>query len=125
MTIAENASVPGSERRRYPRYYVAQQLTLAIEDESLKESIGIGEPGDISLGGLRVRNLPVCENVKVGDRLGLLLMDQEDALSLRGEVVHHGTPDTFGVEFRDLAPADQQAVSGIIERLYRQMRMTT
>ncbi len=125
MTIPENINIPGSDRRRYPRYYVAHQLTLAIEDESLKESIGIGEPGDISLGGLRVRNLPVCENVKVGDRLGLLLMDQEDALSLRGEVVHHGTPDTFGVEFRDLALADERAVSEIIERLHRQIRMTT
>ncbi|HUE80687.1 MAG TPA: PilZ domain-containing protein [Pyrinomonadaceae bacterium] len=125
MTIGENTSVAGSERRRYPRYYVAHHLTLAIEDESLKESIGIGEPGDISLGGLRVRNLPVCENVKVGDRLGLLLVDQYDALSLRGEVVHHGTPDTFGVEFLDLAPPDRQAVSGIIERLHRQIRMTT
>ena len=77
------------ERRRYPRYYVSSRLTLAIEDESLKESLGIGEPQDISLGGLRVTNLPACPNVKVGDQLGLLLLDGEDALSLTGEVVHH------------------------------------
>lgn len=125
MRISEIARVPGNERRRYPRYYINRHMTLALEDESLKESIGIGEPGDISLGGVRVRNLPVCESVRVGDRLGLLLMDQEDALSLCGDVVHHGTPDTFGVEFRDLAPADLRAVSGIIERLHRQIRMTT
>ena len=42
------------ERRRFPRYFVSARLTLAIEDESLKESLGIGEPQDISLGGLRV-----------------------------------------------------------------------
>jgi len=93
-------------------------MTLAIEDYSLNESIGLGEPGDISVGGVRVRNLPDSSNVKVGDRLGLLLMDREDALSLQGEVVHHGTSDTFGVEFRDLSPAEQQDLRGIILRLH-------
>ena len=107
----------GEERRRFPRFHVSSRMTLAIEDESLSESIGLGEPGDISLGGVRVRNLPACPNVKVGDQLGLLLMDQEDALSLRGEVVHHGTEDTFGVEFRDLTPAEHKGVRSIIERL--------
>jgi len=112
-------TLPAHERRRFPRYYVSTRLTLAIEDESLQESIGLGEPGDISLGGLRVCNLPACPNVRVGDRLGLLLMDQQEALSLHGEVVHHATPDTFGVEFRSVSPSDQVAVGGIIARLYR------
>jgi hypothetical protein len=113
-----DATLPERERRRFPRYYVNTRLTLAIEDESLQESIGLGEPGDISLGGIRVCNLPACPNVRVGDRLGLLLMDQEEALSLHGEVVHHATPDTFGVEFRSVSPSDQLAVGGIIARLY-------
>ena len=107
-----------NERRKFPRYYVGNRITLAIEDESVKESIGLGEPGDISVGGCRVRNLPACPSVKVGDRLGLLLLDQEDALSLHGQVVHHGTPDTFGVEFRNLTLTDERAVAGIIERLH-------
>ena len=111
--------LPDRERRRFPRYYVSSKLTLAIEDESLRESIGIGEPGDISLGGIRVCNLPRCPNVRVGDKLGLLLMDKAEALSLHGEVVHHATPDTFGVEFRQITPSDQLAVGGIIARLYR------
>jgi PilZ domain len=108
----------GQERRRYPRYYVRSRMTLAIEDYSLNESIGLGEPGDISLGGVRVRNLPAAANVRVGDQLGLLLMDREDAMSLQGEVVHHGPNDTFGVEFRDLSPAEQQDLRGIILRLH-------
>lgn len=111
-------TLPDHERRKFPRYYVSTRLTLAIEDESLKESIGLGEPSDISLGGLRVCNLPACPNVRVGDKLGLLLVDHEDALSLRGEVVHHATPDTFGVEFRSISPAEQHAVGGVIRRLY-------
>lgn len=111
--------LPKSERRRFPRYYINARMTLAVEDESLRESIGLGEPGDISLGGLRVRNLPACPNVKVGARLGLLLLDQADALSLHAEVVHHGSPDTFGVEFRDLSPSDTRGVRGIIERLHK------
>ena len=109
--------LPDHDRRKFPRYYVSSRLTLAIEDESLRESIGLGEPGDISLGGLRVRNLPSCSQVTVGARLGLLLMDREDALSLRGEVVHHGTADTFGVEFRDMTPTESRGVRGIIKRL--------
>ena len=96
---------------------------MAIENASLRESIGLGEPGDISLGGVRVRNLPACENVKVGDRLEMLLLDREDALSLHGQVVHHGTPDTFGVEFDNLTPSEQRAVKGVIERMYRVARL--
>ena len=106
------------DRRRFPRYFVSSKLTLAIEDETLKESIGIGEPQDISFGGLRVTNLPACPNVKVGDQLGLLLLDGEDALSLTGEVVHHATADTFGVEFRELSNQDQIAVGEFIGRLH-------
>jgi len=94
---------------------------MAIEDESLKESLGLGEPGDISLGGVRVRNLPACPNVRVGDRLGLLLLDAEDALTLKGDVVHHGTVDTFGLEFRELTNNDQRAVSKMIGRLHAQL----
>jgi hypothetical protein len=110
---------PKSERRRFQRYYISARMTLAIEDESLRESLGLGEPADISLGGIRVRNLPASTNVKVGDRLGLLLLDHADALSLRGEVVHRGSPDTFGVEFRELSPTDARGVRGVIERLHR------
>ena len=106
------------DRRRYPRYYVTSRVTLAIEDEGLKESLGIGEPQDISLGGVRVTNLPAGSSVKVGAQLGLLLLDGDDALSLTGEVVHHATPDTFGVEFRELSNHDQKAVGEMIGRLH-------
>jgi len=106
------------DRRRFPRYYVTSRLTLAIEDETLKESIGIGEPQDISLGGVRVTNLPASPSVKVGDQLGMLLFDGDDALSLAGEVVHHATADTFGVEFRELSNNDQKAVGEMIGRLH-------
>src|SRR6266850_4309986 len=121
MTSRETNQLPSHDRRRFPRYYVTSRVTLAIEDESLKESIGIGAPGDISLGGVRVRNLPSCENVRVGDQLGMLLLDADDALSLKGEVVHHGTPDTFGVEFRGLTTKDEQAVTSMIERLHARL----
>lgn len=113
-----NEENPTHDRRRYPRYYVTSRLTLAIEDESLKESIGIGEPQDISLGGVRVTNLPASPNVRIGDQLGMLLIDGDDALSLAGEVVHHATPDTFGVEFRGLTNQDQKAVGDMIGRLH-------
>lgn len=121
MNISDAPETPPSDRRKYPRYYVFSRLMLAIEDETLKESIGIGEPGDISLGGLRVRNLPACPNVKVGDQLGMLLLDADDSLSLRGEVVHHGTVDTFGVEFQDLSMSQQKAVEEMIGRLHSRL----
>jgi PilZ domain len=121
MTNPHDDSLPAHDRRRYPRYYVTSRLTLAIEDESLKESLGIGEPQDISLGGLRVTNLPSCPNVKIGDQLGMLLLDGDDALSLTGEVVHHSTPDTFGVEFRELSNQDQRAVGDLIGRLHARL----
>ncbi|MEA2204467.1 MAG: PilZ domain [Blastocatellia bacterium] len=107
------------DRRKYPRFAINSRLTLAVEDESQGESIGIGEPGDISIGGLRVRNLPACPNVRVGDRLVLLLIDEDDALSLRGEVVHHGTENTFGVEFQRLSLMDKDDVNGLIRRIER------
>ncbi len=118
MTNSESNGFHSHDRRRYPRYYVTSRITLAVEDESLKESLGIGEPKDISLGHLRVTNLPSCPNVKIGDQLGLLLLDGEDALSLTAEVVHHATADTFGVEFRELSNQDQRAVGEFIGRLH-------
>jgi len=33
-------------------------------------------------------------------------------------VVHHATPDTFGVEFCSVTPNDKRAVGSIIARLY-------
>jgi PilZ domain len=118
MTDIDDNESQSNDRRRYPRYYVTSRLTLAVEDESLKESLGLGEPHDISLGGVRVINLPSGPKVKIGDQLGLLLLDSEDALSLSGEVVHHSTPDTFGVEFRGLSVQDQKAVGDLIQRLH-------
>ena len=121
MTSPDEHEISRHDRRKFPRYYVFSRLMLAIEDETLKESIGIGEPGDISLGGLRVKHLPACPNVKVGDQLGLLLLDTDDSLSLNGEVVHHGTADTFGVEFRELTAGQQRAVEHMIGRLHSRL----
>jgi c-di-GMP-binding flagellar brake protein YcgR len=121
MTVPQSTKLPDHERRRHPRYFVTSRMTLAVEDESLKESLGLGEPSDISLGGIRVRNLPACPEVRVGDQLGLLLIDPEDALTLHGEVVHHSTPETFGVRFDQLSPSDQKAVTGMIERLHSRL----
>jgi len=116
----DSQSRPGllaHERRRYPRYPVVERINLAVEDVSIGESIGIGEAVDISRGGLRVRHLPKHTEVREGDRLGLLLLDQERALLLRAEVVHHGTTDTFGVEFRDLTPIERREVERLLQRL--------
>src|SRR6476620_3580830 len=121
MTNGDDNSLPSHDRRRYPRYYVTARLTLAIEDESLKESIGIGEPQDISLGGLRVTNKTASPNVRVGDQLGLLLLDGEDALSISAAVVHHATTNTFGVEFRNLSNQDQRTVGEFIGRLHARL----
>jgi len=121
MTIPQSSELPAQERRRHPRYFVTSRITLAIEDESLRESLGLGEPEDISLGGLRVKNLPSCPDVRIGDRLGLLLVDQEDALTLHGQVIHHCTPDKFGVQFDEMSPADLEGVSGVIQRLHSRL----
>lgn len=105
------------ERRKFPRYPVTERVNLTVEDESAGETIGIGEAADISLGGLRVRHLPKNSAVQAGDRLGLLLIDEEQALSLHAEVVHHGTSDSFGVEFRDLSQAERQEIKDLLQRL--------
>lgn len=110
---------PSHERRRYPRYPVIERVKLAVEDESAGETIGIGEAADISQGGLRVRYLPKNTAVRAGDKLGLLLIDEEQALSLHGEVVHHGTSDSFGVEFRNLTPIEQREIDQLLQRLHQ------
>jgi c-di-GMP-binding flagellar brake protein YcgR len=107
-----------NERRKFPRYAVIERVNLAVEDESVGETIGIGEAVNISLGGLRVRYLPKNTAVRAGDRLGLLLIDAEQALSLRGEVVHHGTSDSFGVEFRDMSQRERQEINDLLQRLH-------
>jgi hypothetical protein len=120
MIAPGQREMPTHERRASPRYFVTSHITLAIENESMKKSLGIGEPGDISLGGLRVTNLPACQEVHVGDKLGLLLVDRDDALTLHGEVVH-AAPDAFGVRFSELSTVDKKAVTGLIERLHSRL----
>lgn len=115
--VQSDSELSWQERRRYPRYEMSPRMSLAVQDLSVNESIGFGEASDISLGGLRVRRLPPHTNVRAGDRLGLLLMGTEHALSLHGEVVHHGTQDSFGIEFRDLSAIEQQQVKNFVERL--------
>ena len=117
---ARQTEMPTHERRAFPRYFVTSHITLAVENESLKKSLGIGEPEDISLGGLRVTNLPAWQEAHVGDQLGLLLIDRDDALTLHGEVVH-ATQDAIGVRFRELSATDKRAVTGVIERLHSRL----
>ena len=112
------SGLAGHERRRHPRFPVMERMNLAVEDVSIGESIGIGEAVDISLGGLRVRHLPKHTEVREGDRLGLLLIGEEEALSLRAEVVHHGTTDSFGVEFRDMSPVERREVDRLLRRIH-------
>jgi hypothetical protein len=116
MDARSDTALSWEERRRYPRYDVRTRMSLAVEDLSLGESIGIGEAGDISQGGLRVRHLPAHAGVRLGDRLGLLLIGEEQALSLRGQVVHHGTEDSFGIEFRDLSETDGHRINSLLQR---------
>jgi len=44
MTTPDAHEMSPHDRRKFPRYYVFSRLMLAIEDETLRESIGIGEP---------------------------------------------------------------------------------
>jgi hypothetical protein len=112
------ANVSPDERRAYPRYELsATRLSLTIEDTSLGETIRIGEAIDISLGGLRMTHLPPHSNVQLGDKLGLLLIGDETALPLRGEVVHHGAGDSFGIKFQTLSLAEQRRVDRLLQRL--------
>ncbi len=85
LDVQSSSGFIKDERRRHPRYDVAPRISLTVEDESLGESIGIGEAGDISFGGLRVRHLPSPSSVRLGHLLELLLIGEEEALSLRGE----------------------------------------
>ena len=120
MTNAQNdADFSWQDRRKHPRYEVTPRMGLAVQDLSLDESIGLGEASDVSMGGLRVSHLPARNNVRLGDRLGLLLLGSEHALSLHGEVVHHGTQDSFGIEFRDLSAIEQQQVVNFVQRMQR------
>jgi len=113
-----NMNTSPDERRAYPRYDVsATRLSLAVEDTSLGETIGIGEAVDISLGGLRMTHLPPRSNVQLGDKLGLLLIGEENALPLHGVVVHHGTGDSFGIKFQTLTIAEQQRVDHLLQLL--------
>ncbi len=106
------------ERRAFPRHDVsATHLSLAVEDSSLGEPIGIGEAVDLSLGGLRMTRLPPRSNVQLGDQLEMLLIDEESALPLHGEVVHHGTEDSFGIKFQTLTVDEQQRVDRLLQRL--------
>lgn len=107
----------GKERRKYPRYWIDKRMSLSVEDVHLGEPIGIGEASDLSLGGLRVRYLPPHPQVDIGNRLGMLLMDEDVFLFIQAEIIHHGTTDSYGVEFRDLSAEDETQLQSLLGRL--------
>lgn len=103
---------PSRDKRGHPRFAVAgeMQINLAIEDPNSGESLGIAEASDISLEGVRVRNLSAGPDVRIGDHLEMLLIGRDRTLSLEGEVVHHGSNDGFGVKFVKISPIEQRRI---------------
>ncbi len=107
----------GKERRRFPRFWIETRMSLSVEDIRSGEPIGIGEASDLSMGGLRVRYLPVHSQVDIGNRIGVLLMDDDIFLFIQAEVIHNGMRDSYGVEFRDLTPADNRQLQRLVSRV--------
>lgn len=116
MDISPLEKLTGKERRRFPRYWVETRMSLSVEDADSGEPIGIGEASDLSMGGLRVRYLPVHPQVDVGNRLGMMLMDEDILLFVQGEIKHNGASDSYGVEFRDLSPDDEDQLQRLVTR---------
>jgi c-di-GMP-binding flagellar brake protein YcgR len=116
MDISPLENLIGKERRKFPRYWIETRMSLSVEDVLSGEPIGIGEASDLSLGGLRVRYLPVHPQVDIGNRLGMMLMDEDIFLFVQAEIIHHGTKDSYGVEFRDLTNTDQKQLQRLVGR---------
>lgn len=116
MDISPLEKLTGKERRRFPRYWVETRMSLSVEDVNSGESIGIGEASDLSMGGLRVRYLPVHPQVDIGNRLGMVLMDEDVLLFVQAEIKHNGMSDSYGVEFRDLSPDDETKLQRLVSR---------
>ncbi len=105
------------DRRRFPRYWIESRMSLSVEDVDSGEPIGIGEASDLSIGGLRVRYLPPHPQVNLGNRLGMMLMDDDVFLFVQAEIKHHGTKDSYGVEFRDLSPDDESQIERLLSKI--------
>lgn len=105
------------ERRRFPRYWIDSRMSLSVEDVDSGEPIGIGEASDLSVGGLRVRYLPPHPQVNPGNRLGMMLIDDDVFLFVQAEIKHHGTKDSYGVEFRDLTPEDESQLQRLVGKI--------
>ena len=106
------------EKRSAQRYAVQTRVSLAVEDEQMGEAVGLGIAGDVSAGGVRLRNLPPEAEVRVGDQLKLLLISEERMLSLRGEVVHHSLQEDFGVKFLDVSRRERQLLEDFLQKLF-------
>ena len=113
--VLENLSE--KERRRFPRYWPESKLRLSVDDIRSGEPIGIGEISDLSIGGLRVRHLPQHPQVDIGNFLGVLLMDNDLSLFIQAKVIHHGTKDSYGLEFNDLTTVDRKEIQRLVQRI--------
>jgi hypothetical protein len=117
MNLSALENLSERERRKFPRYLIESEVSLSIEDIRSGEPIGFGEARDLSVGGLRVSYPSSHPQVDIGNRLGVLLMEDELLLFVQAEVIHHGTKDSYGLEFRDLTIADQKEIQRLVQRI--------
>jgi hypothetical protein len=113
--VFENLS--GKERRKFPRYWIESQVSLSFEDIRSGEPIGACEIRDLSIGGVRVRYASQHPQVDIGNSLGVLLMDDDLSVFIQAKVIHHGTKDSYGLEFDNLTIADQNRIQTLVQRI--------
>jgi c-di-GMP-binding flagellar brake protein YcgR len=106
MDDPQTQSTPGNateaERRKFPRAKTPLQIEFKTESATVMSH---SETSDISMGGCYVE---MSFTLAVGTTLDMILWVAEEKIHTKGVVVTHHPAFGNGIEFRDMAPADQE-----------------
>jgi PilZ domain len=101
----------GKSRRKYTRIQTPKGVWVAWQREGHQQ--GVSRVGDLNLGGLFIAT---PSPAPLGTVLTVLLSVPEGEIRGRS-TVRNATPEGMGVEFTEIAQADQARLQALITRL--------
>lgn len=101
----------GKSKRRFPRVQTPKGIWVAWQTEGQKQTVS--RVSDLNVGGLFIATPSPSP---LGTVVTILLSVPEGEIRARS-TVRNSTPEGMGVEFTEIASADQVRLEGLVARL--------
>ena len=121
MTYPPEDDQDTASRRALPRLAPAARLSVAVENATSREAVGLAEVADFSGLGVGLSGLPCAAALAPGDDLWLTLVAEDSLIPLRATLAHRTGEGRLGCRLDTPEAAGQQ----FLLRLYERARSRT